>query len=799
MYDYYRGSNLYLDAVQNQLKSIFEETGFPISSQDNKTDSGLANSIQANTDAIKKMESGIQTGIAASAVTMYGMSQGIRSDIQANTDAIQNAAVRIRSDIRESAYATLKMGLELSNDIQNNTNVIQDMATGLNSAIRENTYTLIASQRMLQETITKGFGAFVNAMGIGFDITNKNLAEAVKKLDEIHDILNNPLLTQSRELYRRALDNYKRGLYEEALEDGLGAVEKNKTDFISWYLLGHIYLFGAGKFSNVIDVDKAEEAFQTAAKYIDYDLGKSEEANNLGSEIYYYLGYARLIKSNDLLIENKNEESVKKLEEAVRASSESYRLSDKNLVAVYEQAKELHFLGRDDEALQIIENLIHTEKDYAYRAVNDKNFESLWSQIENIIKRLAYGMYNEMILVLEDLSAQVHQLTTSIYFTETIESHHLFQSLLIKLPHCDSIQNKGYFIIRDYYEKDFLDYKALFENGVYPFFNVQKQDWEMYNQILNLFNSGKKEECLKELESLIRSNVYFAIKSTCDRKLEPLRSDIESLIENLKKELCQAITEKIESSISPFEDIIKTDTELANYSVPSEVQQGHLKNVGELFNFTIETFRSPYKELEKESYFSVRNKWEKKLPESLQITLALDSCIRETRGEIENKKRLEKQEEERKQREEEERKQREEEQRIRDADFEAECLKKTEYNEKTKRKCTLIGILIGLIIGLAVCFVLVHYDSGLLALWLTIIYGIIIGLVLGILEYGIVDGIIGGAVFSLIVLAIAVFFERIFGEKFSNIVQMIVGFVIPGGILGYFVGNEVFKQKFEKY
>ena len=37
------------------------------------------------------------------------------------------------------------------------------------------------------------------------------------------------------------------------MEACIEAVEKNKTDTISWYLLGHIYLFGAGKFSNVID------------------------------------------------------------------------------------------------------------------------------------------------------------------------------------------------------------------------------------------------------------------------------------------------------------------------------------------------------------------------------------------------------------------------------------------------------------------------------------------------------------------------------------------------------------------
>lgn len=364
MSDYYRGSGSYVDAAKEQLKSL---------------------EVAANKRAIRKMNS------------------DLRHDIQATTDAIQNAEIGIRNDIRASAFATLRMGLELSNNIQSNTNAIQDMATGLNSAIRDSTYEIIASQQMLKESIKQGFSAFANAMGIGFEITNEKLDAIVTELDAIHGILKNPLFTQSRELYRRALDNYTRGLYEEALEDCLGALEKNKTDFVSWYLLGHIYLFGAGKFSNVIDVDKAEGAFSNAAKYIDYDLGNSDEANVLGSEIYYYLGYTRLIKSNDLLVEKKKKESIKKLEEAEKASSKSYLLSEKNLVAMYEQAKELHFLGRNDESLQLIEKLIRADKNYAVRASNDKNFESLWSDIEALIGKLK----NELCILIREVLEEV--------------------------------------------------------------------------------------------------------------------------------------------------------------------------------------------------------------------------------------------------------------------------------------------------------------------------------------------------------------------------------------------------------
>lgn len=71
-------------------------------------------------------------------------------------------------------------------------------------------------------------------------------------------------------------------------------------------------------------------------------------------------------------------------------------MSTKNLLAVYEQAKELHFLGRDDDSLQLIEKLIRTDQNYALRVCNDKNFESLWDRIENLIKSLRDELANKL-------------------------------------------------------------------------------------------------------------------------------------------------------------------------------------------------------------------------------------------------------------------------------------------------------------------------------------------------------------------------------------------------------------------
>ena len=348
--EYFRGGSSYENAVSNRLNAL-ETTGVATTLAVSNMNSGLTDVINSTTNELQ----GLRSDFQSAAVGMYNMGQGIRNDIQS-------------------------------------------MAMGVTSAIQENTYTVVASQQRLANTFSHGFSAVNNTLNFGFELVGNKidvLSEDVSsKLDEIQDILNNPRLTQSRELYREALRSYTRGFYEEALADCLGAIEKNKTDYISWYLLGLIYLYGAGENSNVINLDKAEEALTNAAKYIKPDIPKSNnlgavhEAKLLASDIYYNLGFSRLAKSNDYLIENKVDDSNTKLLEAEEASSMAYQLSQENLLARYEQAKELHFLGKDDETIKLLEELIRKNKNFAIKAINDKNFESIWSDIKKLIERL---------------------------------------------------------------------------------------------------------------------------------------------------------------------------------------------------------------------------------------------------------------------------------------------------------------------------------------------------------------------------------------------------------------------------
>lgn len=332
---------------------------------------------------------------------------------------------------------------------------LQDMEYGIRGEIRESTCAIIASQSILAESFKDSFDSVNNTLNIGFEMVAAGMgqladsinamSEAIcNKLDEIHDIVNNPLLTASRELFRRASANFEKGYFEEALEDCKAAVEKNKTDYISWYLLGQIYLFGAGKFSNVIDLHKAEDAFLNAAKYIDADLGKSKEADELGSQIYYHLGYTRLLLSNDLLVEEKTDESNKKLEEAQKASKNSSRLNAKNLKALYDDAKELHFLGKDKEAIETLKNAIRLEKNFALISANDKNFESIWPDIEKAVLELRDELVQKCREKLRNIETK---------FAESIaESRSEYEKKI------ENIKDKDFFAVSEFFEKELEPY-----------------------------------------------------------------------------------------------------------------------------------------------------------------------------------------------------------------------------------------------------------------------------------------------------------------------------------------------------
>jgi len=512
MLDYYRGSGLYEVAVQNQL-NYFD------GNETKQAINQLEESISENTD----VANGIRRDIKASAFAMYNMGQGIRDDIQ-------NMEMGIRNDIRVSALM--------------NTNAIQEMAIGIRSDIRESTYAVVASQEILAKSFQHGFNAVNNTLELGFNLLGKKfdvLSDNIcSKLDQIHDILNNPRLTESRELYRQALSSFNKGYFEDALKDCKEAVEKNSTDYISWYLLGLIYLFGAGKFDNVINLEKAEEAFYKAAKYIDYDIGHSEEANTLASRIYYYLGQARLAISNDCLVKKLVDDSISILVKAEKSSATAYQLSKDNLLAGYEQAKELHFLEKNDESLKLLEELIRAEKNFALKAINDKNFQSLWGKIEHLILNLR-----------DEVSKEITRKCDEVRELYDIEKRRT-KLLNIDFP-CENKIND----FESFFHNDFIkeEYRELMR-AVCDDFNRFAMNGETFHSSLSFVDNQPEESDTSNRYVSQQSQIYYDYQDIFkgDNIIKNIRQGKSYLISELDR-----ASRLIEEVLAPFESSIKKD------------------------------------------------------------------------------------------------------------------------------------------------------------------------------------------------------------------------------------------------
>ena len=334
---------------------------------------------------------------------------------QRQTDEIKQ---QVQKSANQQMFATAMTGYYLGTKIDSvNQNIVR-MSTGIQNSINQNTYTIAASAEMLKETFDAGFDAINNKLDMGFaGVTNAigamsasmtagfNAVSAAidfwgnkicEKLDAIHDIVNNPLLTASRELYRRAAKNSEKKFYEEALEDIKSAIEKNKTDYISWGLMGKLYLFGISEFSNVVDVPLALDAFKNACKYISPDIDESEEAKKMAAEFYFYLGYARYILANEKRIAGETIEYRALLEEASSTFGKSYTLSSTMAESLYNKTRCNSLLEKKEVVLEDLRFVIEQDPLYSIRVLSDPDFSGYTNEIINLISKMRDNLASEI-------------------------------------------------------------------------------------------------------------------------------------------------------------------------------------------------------------------------------------------------------------------------------------------------------------------------------------------------------------------------------------------------------------------
>jgi len=314
-----------------------------------------------------------------------------------------------------------KQTKNISADIKQNTAKVEEsmirMQTGVQTAINAQTSAIVASQAALSQTFQEGFDKVNNTLDMGFTgISNQlgymtsafsfgldRISDNIKRMSyeicdrlyAIQNIASNPLLTQSQELYRRAIENYNKSFFEEALEDIQLSVEKNKTDYMSWFLMGKILAFGAGEFSNVIDLEKAINAFTQAAKYNSPYISNSNDARLLSSEIYFYLGVAQYSQSNELWRIEKKAEAIEMLGKALRSFEQSFNYSQNMLESLFNIARCKVLQGQKEPALKDLEKLILLDRNYCLKVLGDGDFSDISSDSIALINSLKQRVFTE--------------------------------------------------------------------------------------------------------------------------------------------------------------------------------------------------------------------------------------------------------------------------------------------------------------------------------------------------------------------------------------------------------------------
>lgn len=194
----------------------------------------------------------------------------------------------------------------------------------------------------------------------GYATLSRQLARQSDQLDEIVTVLRNPDLVWAEEKYRAALDCVRRGLWEEGLVFVTRAIEgddKNTGYSIEpkfHYVRGMLRTGGPGEASALIDLNGALADFQAAARYA------AGEDETLRKQALTKAGFVQYLSGNP-------DDALTTLVQADGLPSDVPETS-------FLLAKLFMHLRRPDDACDPFKAAVTAEPFYAVRADNDGDF-----------------------------------------------------------------------------------------------------------------------------------------------------------------------------------------------------------------------------------------------------------------------------------------------------------------------------------------------------------------------------------------------------------------------------------------
>ncbi len=151
----------------------------------------------------------------------------------------------------------------------------EQLTQGLNEGFERLSYSLY--------DISQNFKWGMKALGSKFDWACNNLLTGMKSmqdsLEELKNLVKNPMMTAALEHFEAARNNYRRNLYKEALDEldaaisGVPGVSAgNKTEWRFHQLVGTIRMGFVGCDLSLVDLKAAEQSYLLAARYAKQDL-----------------------------------------------------------------------------------------------------------------------------------------------------------------------------------------------------------------------------------------------------------------------------------------------------------------------------------------------------------------------------------------------------------------------------------------------------------------------------------------------------------------------------------------------
>lgn len=317
------------------------------------------------------------------------------------------------SDSTDQITETVSSSTNLIGGKLNNLLIANVFGTALTTgAIAVSTGLMVKRLDSINNSIERLGAQFSEGMALlisQIDIQNKGLVSIQEKLENIHETIKSPTLTQATEWRNIGIERMGDGLIPEAIDAFGKAIDLNIADPVSNYMLGKLYLDGVDEENNFHDPEQAISFFQKSARYASSIMNRIPEMEAIHYDSLFLAALALLAKANRTKIEKKsNILSSDDVGNAFEILNRLLRNKPDHSQGIYLKTKLLVFQHKIDEFKSEFERLVEVDPDYLFVAINDEDLKINSDQCITFLKEFEGKYRNWLRSEINDLLKHIH-------------------------------------------------------------------------------------------------------------------------------------------------------------------------------------------------------------------------------------------------------------------------------------------------------------------------------------------------------------------------------------------------------